>query len=239
MRVAIVGGSPSWVDAPFDDKDCQIWVLGNQLDRYEGKRVTRVFEIHNDLSNKPDGYAQWLVDQKVPLVTGEKFPISADHVSVYPMDEIRKIYTGFSSSPAYMMGLAIHEGAEEIEIYGVDMAVDDHEYFMQQPDMCAWIGIAMGRGIEVKIHPSSPLMRGTYMEGRDYDPDRRLWQSEFKQIADEHAQKGEAIRAQIRQLEIQEAAHEGARQAYERLAKTGRAWDSGQPVSLRQSIVMK
>ena len=79
MKVAIVCGAPSSEFlAPYDDESWEIWVLGNRLDRHLDKRVTRVFEIHDDLSehDDPTAYKQWLVDKKLPLVVGEAFALS-------------------------------------------------------------------------------------------------------------------------------------------------------------------
>ena len=131
MKVAIVGGSPSTqMKAPFNDLEWEIWALGNQLQQYEGKRVTRIFEIHDNLDEHDKRYAQWLVDHRIPMVVSDKFKdtvtVSEDTI-VFDKTDIALPF--LSSSPAYMMAQAIKEGAEEIAIYGVDMAVDNHEYF--------------------------------------------------------------------------------------------------------------
>ena len=146
-KLAIVCGSPSSeMDAPFDDETYDIWVLGNRYDRYEDKRVTCIFEIHDDLSEHNAGYVKWLVDTKIPLVVGKKFPWAGGNVNVFPFDEAEKLLgqTYLTSSPAYMMAKAILDGYRHIEIYGVDMAVHDHEYFWQRPCMEGWVGFAKG-----------------------------------------------------------------------------------------------
>jgi len=91
MKIAIVCGSPSSEFlAPFEDEDWEIWVLGNRYDKHEHHRVTRIFEIHDDLSEHehPDLYAQWLRDKNIPLIVGEKFPEKGKHVKVFPYDEV-------------------------------------------------------------------------------------------------------------------------------------------------------
>lgn len=238
MKLAIVGGSPSWTDAPLTDESFEIWVHGNQIDRFKDKRVTRIFEIHDDLSEHPPGYPEYLENLGIAMVVGEKFPIQAPHITVFPYG--REALKGFlTSTPAYMMALAILEGASHVSIYGVDMAVDNHEYFMQQPCMSAWIGYATGKGIEVFIHPSSPLMRSDYIEGRDYRFNKEKKQSEFLEMASQHETKMSECLDQIKALEIKHAAHSGAKQVYERLEKVDRARRSGQNISLTQSAVVK
>jgi len=237
-KVAIVGGSPSWVDAPFSDETFEIWVHGNQIDRYRDKRITRIFEIHDDLSEHPPEYPEFLANLGIPLVVGEKFPIKAPHIRFFPYGA--EALKGFlTSTPAYMMAMALIGDYEQISIYGVDMAVDNHEYFMQQPCMSAWIGYAMGKGIEVVIHPSSPLMKSDYIEGRDYRFNKEKAKNEFLEMANQHEAKMAECDEQMRQLELKKAAHSGAKQVYERLDKVDRARRSGQNISLTQSAVIK
>jgi hypothetical protein len=237
-KVAIVGGSPSWVHAPYQDESVEIWVHGNQIDRYKDKRITRIFEVHDDLSEHAPEYPKFLADIGKRLIVGEKFPIFADHISVFPYgQEVLKSF--LTSTPAYMMAMAIMEGSQHISIYGVDMAVDNHEYFMQQPCMSAWIGYAMGNGIEVFIHESSPLMKSDYIEGRDYRFSKEKPKSEYLEMAEQHEAKMSECLDQIRQLEIKHATHSGAKQAYERLEKVDRARRSGQNISITQSAVIR
>jgi hypothetical protein len=221
MKIAIVGGSPSTqMMAPFDDTEYDIWVLGNQMQQYEGKRVSRIFEIHDDLSEHDARYAQWLVDFGIPMIVGDKFPITAKHISVFDKKMARDILPFFSSSPAYMMAQAIIEGVDEIQIYGVDMAVDDHEYFKQRPDMYAWITCAKERGIKVFIPEQSSLYRSNYDEGTDYNVNTPFSETQLLSLARMHEQKAEEAKAQF-------TSHDSARQVYERLAKVARGINSG------------
>ena len=147
MKIAIVCGAPSSEFlAPFEDESWEIWVLGNRLDRFKDRRVSKVFEIHDDLTEHPDSdkYCKWLVDSKYPLIVGEKFPLTHKNITIFPYDKVTKLseFGSLASSPAYMMAYAILQGAKEIGIYGVDMAVDDHEYFWQRPCMWGWVRFA-------------------------------------------------------------------------------------------------
>lgn len=232
MKVLIVGGSPSsQFLAPFGDLDWEVWVHGNQLQRHLDHRVTRIFEIHDDLSEHDPEYPQWLVDQKIPLIVGDKFPIKGHKVFPQEADVLGQL----TSTPAYMMALAIHEGATHIGIYGVDMAVDDHEYFKQRPSMYAWIAYAKAKGIEITIPKESSLFKDSYIEGRDWGkkPDGPFTEDSFLEMVNIHQQKiGE-----YNQL-IQ--THNGCLQAYTRLAKVARAITSGQEVkNLTGSMVIK
>lgn len=235
-KIAIVCGSPSSEFlAPFEDKDWEIWVLGNRLNKFKGKRVTRIFEIHDNIE-KEGGlqYAEWLVAHNLPMVVGEKFPIQKDNIEVFPFDEAEKLigHTYLTSSSAYMMAKAILEGATHIGVYGVDMAVDDHEYFWQRPCMDGWIHFAKGRGIEIIIPEVSNVGKCDYVEGRGRGgkPDFSkppFTQEGFLKMAAIHNDKIAAIQNEIRELECKLQTHDGCKQAYERLAKVARAVEAG------------
>jgi hypothetical protein len=61
----------------------------------------------------------------------------------------------FTSSTAYALALAIYQGKKQIELVGIEMT-SDTEYVRQRPGVMFWLGIAVGRGINVVIH--SPLL---------------------------------------------------------------------------------
>lgn len=251
MKVAIVCGAPSSEFlAPFSDPDWQIWVLGNRLNRFLDRnlRVTRAFEIHDDLSEHRDidKYVDWLLDKNLPMTVSEKFPRLTDNTTIFDYNASEALYGSLylTSSPAYMMSQAISEGATHIGVYGVDLAVDDHEYFWQRPCIEAWIGFAKGRGIEVTIPAVSNVGRADYQEGRHWDGQKNEYnarktarapftQLQFKAIADQHAAKIAEAQAAIQ-------IHSGAQQAYERLAKIARATESGIEIkNLSDSFALK
>jgi hypothetical protein len=237
MKVAIVCGSPSSEFlAPFDNKGWEIWVLGNRINRFKNKRITRIFEIHDDLSEHGDTaiYANMLANLKIPMVVGRNFPIAQDHIKIFPFEDVERLYgqTYLTSSSAYMMALALLEGATDIAIYGVDMAVDDHEYFWQRPCMEAWIGFAKGRGVNIIIPEIATIGKCDYVEGKNYGGKPKFKQppfteEEFSKMADEHQRKIDDLQNQIDNLISKIHAHNGAKQVYQRLAKVSRATESG------------
>jgi hypothetical protein len=85
----------------------------------------------------------------------------------YPLTEVSEAFANFrrgdgkvkyfTSTLAYMMGIALLEGFERIEIYGFELS-DDIEYVKQKACAEWWIGYAMGRGIEVHTPANSQIM---------------------------------------------------------------------------------
>jgi hypothetical protein len=74
----------------------------------------------------------------------------------------------FTNTISYMIALAIYEEFEVIEIYGVDMAVGT-EYNEQRPSCEYYIGIAKGRGIDIKLPAACDLMKARHIYGFEND----------------------------------------------------------------------
>lgn len=154
LKVAVIGLSPKTHDlAPWDDPSWQKW--GLPWDEGFWPRMDRHFELHDlrlltsEHSKRKPGYLKRLQELE-RLYTQENYPF--DEVA----ESIGAYY--FNSSIAYAMALAIHEGAEEIGIWGVDLATTE-EYAYQRPNMEYLIGIARGKGIKVHIPEDSALCK--------------------------------------------------------------------------------
>lgn len=163
MKVAIVGLSPTTHDqAPWGDPSWQIW--GLPWDEGYWQRMDRMFEMHDmslltsQHSKRAQGYLTRLSHfVEVPLYMQRQY---FDTAIVYPFGDVAGTIGGayWNSSIAYAMALAIHEGAAEIALYGVDMAASE-EYAYQRPNMEYLIGIARGKGIKVTIPDESSLCK--------------------------------------------------------------------------------
>lgn len=108
----------------------------------------------------------------------------------YPLDEIIKTLLPnitrevlgkveqvkhFTSSAAYAIALAIYQGYEQIEIYGVEMT-SDTEYVRQRDGVTFWLGIAIGRGVKVVTH--SPIFLNNKLYG--YTGEVMIQRQEFE-----------------------------------------------------------
>ena len=238
-KIAIMGGAPTSRDLR-PDGDHELWVLGNQFPfRLKGDKPALIFEIHDDLSNQDEAYAQWLVDKNIPMVVGEGFPIKADHVEVFPFEAAHEIMPHkLTSSTAYMMAYALIHGATHISLYGIDMSIDDLEYFYQRPAMYAWIAYAKGKGIDVYIPEESSLFVDLYDEGRGKTnaagkPDLALEpfsEKQFHEIKAVHDGMADELRKQKEIVEKSILAHAAAASCYEQMGRIARSVEQGQRV---------
>jgi hypothetical protein len=162
VKVAIVGLSPATHDkAPWGEPGWEIW--GLPWDDAGWPHMTRHFEMHDmrllesEHSKRGDAYWQRLAECDRLYMQDDTLP----NAIPYPFDEVAQT-TGYywNSSIAYALALAIHEGAEEIGVYGVDMKGDD-EYGYQKPNVEYLLGLAKGRGIKVHVPEESPLLKFT------------------------------------------------------------------------------
>lgn len=171
LKIAIIGTAPSSRSlAPFADPSWKIWgcSAGNQ-----GMlpRVDAWFEIHSNLLwpehehfGRP--YLDWLNQQTFPIYMQDNSLVP--RATPYPKDEIIAEFDRFffTSSFAWMMALAIKQGAKEIGLWGVDMASRD-EYILQRAGGHFFIREARRRGIIVHIPKESDLAQPPALYGFD------------------------------------------------------------------------
>jgi len=75
----------------------------------------------------------------------------------------------FTSTFAYMMGIAELEGFERVEIYGFEMA-DEIEYLTQKACAEFWIGYMLGKGVEIYIPDNCQLLWSWLYGGAEQGP---------------------------------------------------------------------
>lgn len=163
-KVAIVGfAESSRAFAPFDEESVEIWGMNALYRPGFLRRATRWFEIHNRalietelMSRRPSGYLDWLGAFPGPVYMQQAWPDLSSSVR-YPLEEvIRLVGPYLTSTVSMMVGLAILEGFGEIQLFGVDMAVED--YANQRAGCEYLLGFARARGVTVMIPEQSPLL---------------------------------------------------------------------------------
>lgn len=170
--VAMLGAgftTGQWV--PFGEVD--IWTLNelHDLSWMQEESVSGWYQIHPKWSftkEHKSNHWEWL-QKKHP------FPIYMQHVYddvpcsvMFPLRDIQNglvnIVRGelpirklFSSTFCYAMALALFQGYERIELYGIQLMLEG-EYHWQREMMSFWLGKADGMGVEVWLPKQSSLL---------------------------------------------------------------------------------
>lgn len=163
LKVALIGTAPSSrMLAPFNDSSWEIWACsaGN---RGALPRVNRWFEIHANMfwpENASWGpeYVNWLRQQSFPIyMQDQQFVPNAIPL---PKDELVAEFGPyfFTSSFAWMMAMAMKEGAKEIRLFGIDMASRE-EYIIQRPGAYHFFQEARRRGVKIDAPHESDIMQ--------------------------------------------------------------------------------
>lgn len=163
LKVALIGTAPSSrMLAPYSDPSWKIWACSpgnmNAL-----PRVDEWYEIHGSLlwpENKHYGepYIEFL--KKLPIPVYMQDQRYCPNAISLPMKELVEEFGPyyFTSSFSWMMAMAMHRGAKEIALYGIDMASRD-EYILQRPGAYHFFNEAKKRGIKITAPYESDIMQ--------------------------------------------------------------------------------
>ena len=223
LTVAIVGSHPlSREFAPWG-RGIPIWLFNEAPAREgwaHGKECDALFQMHlpmifrSKLNRHDDHYYEWLQQEHpFPIYMLEDYPDVPSAVR-YPIEDIKsafpnltrrhrekpaKIKHYFTSSVCYALALAIMQGYERIEVYGTEFE-SPTEYAQQRDAFMYWVGIALGRGLEVEIVTSTGLLseplygyEGTFMvDSQMIDAALRHW-TEQVEVAEDALRRSEVL----------------------------------------------
>ena len=132
------------------------WTLNALM--YSRQPINLHFYLHDKYSMAEyNRLANWANERGIPvaLCSSNK---DFDFPFIYPLKAVIKRFGNdyFTSTLAYMLALAIHLGYEKIRIIGMPYYTAI-EWFEQKACAEFWIGVAIGRGIEVEITHSHSI----------------------------------------------------------------------------------
>lgn len=164
MKVALLGGVKSTLrHAPFADPSWAIW-SHNSVPLSSVRRVDRWFDLHPPHCFQTPvkcgrHYYDWLKRLTVPVYMQKHYPEIPASVQ-YPRERIQAEWplVPFGSQTAWMIALALSEGATHIGLYGIHYQ-HASEYAEQRANAELWVGVALGRGVHVVIPEGAPLAR--------------------------------------------------------------------------------
>lgn len=133
------------------------WVDMHPIDKFwtapEGQQVF-AHEVPPGHYVRPATHLAWLAQQAqaIPVylhpdyVTQHPEAATWPHARPFPKAEIEAVFGRyFTSSPAWMLALAMLQGATEVHIYGIHLSTE-HEYIEQRPQFEFLIGRFLGDG---------------------------------------------------------------------------------------------
>jgi hypothetical protein len=164
LKIALIGTAPSSrMLAPYNDPTWTIWGCSpgnmNVLPRCDAW-----IEVHGTNLLWPENasysaaYIKWMSELKVPVYMQDQQLVP--HALTIPKEALIKEFGPyfFTSSFAWMMGMAIMVGATEVALYGIDMASRD-EYIIQRPGAYHFFMEGARRGVKIWAPYESDIMQ--------------------------------------------------------------------------------
>ena len=200
--MAIVGTAPSWKLTPWNDPSVELWSLNDAFRLPGFARADRWFDLHpfdhmyfvppkatkvdaKDIPTghyvRPHAYLDWLKALQIPLYLQSDPPEGfGPQAQRFPKQAVEEHFGQyFTSTPAWMLALAVMEGFQDIAIYGIHLATES-EYIEQRPNFEFLIGRVLGRG-KVTRTVSGGMRHYESADGRVSLPeDSPVLQSDFQ-----------------------------------------------------------
>ena len=164
-KIALLGGVGQTLQhAPFEDPSWECWAHSSVPPK-RLRRVDRFFDLHprhcfeERLKCGRTDYFGWLKATTTPVYMQAKEPDIPASVR-YPLARIQTEWpqVPFGSQTAYMIALALSEGVTHLGLFGIHYGFKT-EYEEQRANCELWVGIAMGRGVQVLLPPGCPVAR--------------------------------------------------------------------------------
>jgi len=133
----IIGRAPGWSRAP---RTGDAWGIRGLIGR---RPLDRVFKMHTVLTESEKKSQEKAAGLGIPFYTTHNYPLKK-MIRFFKTDY-------FSNTVGYMIALALYEGYEKIDLYGINHA-RGREYIREKCGVDFWCGVAMGRGVEVTVH---------------------------------------------------------------------------------------
>lgn len=174
LKVAIVGLAGTASLTPWDDASWEVWGLnaghlaGHLFRRADGTfRADRWFQIH-----PPEGCNAAEVDWFAQLEAGvydvptyvraadlgywsSRYPTAAKRGRLvpFPADELADyLAAGWVVNTFCLeMALALHLGAEEVALFGVECGSFGREVVVERPGVAYWLGILASHGVQLDV----------------------------------------------------------------------------------------
>lgn len=222
-RVALVGGASETRWMLEKSRADEFWTVNWSYNYDWIKRIDRLFEVHpawlyasvdKPEWKKPRDHWDWLTKHVgYPVYMQRKLPSVPESIE-YPLEEVISSIFGdrlltltkdgeyipgdiFGSSMDYMMGLALLEGFDEIEVIGIEMG-SNTEYRYQRESFAVWTGIAIGRGVRVIRGQGSSLFR---IKRYGYEGGQMIFRQDLERLYEKRSEEYMVALARVQHFE--------------------------------------
>jgi len=179
--IYIIGKGASAIKCPEkkpEGKQIEYWGANNIFKLRNLDRVFVMRDLYVTQFNQDRELIKKLNELDKPVYTLGGYSELTNNV-IYPMTEVIADFdlAYFLNTAAFMMALAIMLKPKEIHLFGIDMNFGSMTEYMRNEKACLeqWIGVAIGRGIEIKVTPETTLLK---RQGRENYYGMKLLKSE-------------------------------------------------------------
>lgn len=163
-KVGIIGTqADTRIYAPWDDPSWEFWAHTSAWNVIPEGRADVVVDTHPPhcfREGKKNGFADYyafLKQLRTPIYMDERYPEIPASMR-FPREKIKQQFPyEFGSLTAQMIALLLCEGVTHIGLWGVEY--HDIEYLSQRCGTVFWVGIAIGRGVQIVLPPSSTILK--------------------------------------------------------------------------------
>lgn len=164
MKICILGCAQSYLQAPFEDNNIEIWTLNgaliNQVPRFD-----KHFDVHIPYIYTNCHYTEWLKNNQNKLYIMDKCDLYPNANIINWKNLTKKHDNYFTSTIAWLIAYALEfNNLTDIYLCGVDLA-QKQEYEVQRPCVEYFIGKAKERGINVHIQKTSTILYSDKLYG--------------------------------------------------------------------------
>lgn len=176
-KVCIVGAGQS---RPFAhdilvDSTWEVWALNAVCprDSHGRARADRWFDIHQRVAQSPDDM-RWIAMCPMPIYVPDDLLDAGENTVRLPIEDLELKYGSYwSCTFAYQIALALHEGAQEIALFGVDLHYgDQRERSVELACVSWWMGYAEAKGVRIALPAGSMLGTHKYRYGLEYTAEK-------------------------------------------------------------------
>jgi hypothetical protein len=166
-KVGLIGTAPSIAYAPWDDPDWEFWANASAVNMAPAGRLDALIDTHPHhcySEGKKNGFADYydfLKRTRIPVWMQDVDPAIPSSMK-FPKEQIKQQYPfEFGSMTAEYIGLLLLQGVTHIGLWGCEYW--DIEYFDQRPMTVFWLGLAIGKGVQVVLPPGSTLLKNAQL----------------------------------------------------------------------------